>query len=1014
MKKIIFAIVGMLMLSGNTIARPVDASKARRIAEVYMGAKGMKNPSALQDITSQTPFTEFYLFASADGGFILVSADDCIIPVLGYSLQGRFETKEMPAHIMAWFERYENMIRRSRTLAAAEDLPPTAQWNDLTNGTPQTPLLTTSVAPMLTTTWDQAPYYNTLCPADANVHPYYQGHVVTGCVATATAQIMKFWNYPTTGYGSHSYVHPTYGTLSANFGTTTYDWANMPNALTSASSATQVNTIATLMYHIGVADEMNYTVQSSGASNYQSFGSIRASSQNSLVAYFKYSPDMAFLVRDNMGDSLFSAALRAELDLNRPILFSGFDESAGHSFVLDGYDNTGNFHINWGWGGSCDGYYQMGYLVPAQSGIGGNNGSYNLSDVALIGIRPNTSWGQGGTVTVATDGTPGCTVSGGGSYTFGDTITPRVQSVPSGYRFVQWSDGQPSPIRQFIGTGGNFSYTAQFSQLHGDTLGYCGNMSVGTFGSVYDDTWSIKLPASVLTSGHNLSAVQFYVAAAGNYTISVYNGSPSAATLAWQGTTAVTDEDCWHTFNLPSAVAIDGTSDLYISISCSNVPVAVTFGSGNPDGYLWGSNFYAYNGYTFMIRGIFSQNALPPNPVDQCVVSTFPYTETFEDGISTLNCWTILDADGDGFNWIYFSNGTESLGHSSLAALGSASWDSDQGALTPDNWLFSPGYALPASQPMYLKWYAKGQAETDYAENYTVYISTTGTNPAAFTTVLYSGTTTNQWQQQGVNLSAYAGDTVHIAFRHHNTTDMFYLLIDDVEISASAPQPTQYTLTVTSNNPAWGTVSGGGTYNSGATAILTATPSTGYRFVRWNDNNTQNPRTVTVTANATYTATFEAIPPTTYTITVLSNNDAWGTVSGGGTYNSGATATLTASPKNGYRFKQWNDGNTQNPRTVTVTGNKTYIATFESNVGIDETETATPTLYPNPATSVVSIQGIEGNAVVTVTDITGRQVAQFETSDSKHQFDVSQLARGSYFVRIATNGDTTIHKLIVK
>ncbi len=112
-------------------------------------------------------------------------------------------------------------------------------------------------------------------------------------------------------------------------------------------------------------------------------------------------------------------------------------------------------------------------------------------------------------------------------------------------------------------------------------------------------------------------------------------------------------------------------------------------------------------------------------------------------------------------------------------------------------------------------------------------------------------------------------------------------------------------------------------------ATFIATPNSGYRFVRWQDNNTQNPRTVT--GNANYTATFEAIPATQYTITVNSNNSAWGTVSGGGTYNSGATVTLTATPNSDYRFVRWQDNNTQNPRTVTVTGNANYTATFEAN-----------------------------------------------------------------------------------
>ncbi|MBQ3580505.1 MAG: T9SS type A sorting domain-containing protein [Bacteroidales bacterium] len=128
-----------------------------------------------------------------------------------------------------------------------------------------------------------------------------------------------------------------------------------------------------------------------------------------------------------------------------------------------------------------------------------------------------------------------------------------------------------------------------------------------------------------------------------------------------------------------------------------------------------------------------------------------------------------------------------------------------------------------------------------------------------------------------------------------------------------------------------GSVSGGGTYIEGSTATLTATANNGYRFSHWQDNNTSNPRTITVTGNATYVAYFEADAPTQYHITVNSANTMMGSVSGGGTYAAGSTATITAFPNNGYHFSFWNDYNTNNPRTITVAGNATYTAYFEAD-----------------------------------------------------------------------------------
>ena len=373
MKKVLLSLLAMLLMVGSVNANPVDAGKARRVAETWMTAMGMKNVSALQNITAQTPFTEFYVFAAAEGGFILVSADDCVMPVLGYSVSGTFVTKDMPAHVRDFFEGYEQEIRywkqreARRGALRMEHSGNADQWAMLAAGEMPPALLTTAVSPLLTTTWGQQPLYNDLCPYDT----LGASRTVTGCVATATSQIMKYHNHPSTGYGSHSYHASNdssdYGTLSANFGNTTYQWSTMPNALTSTSSAAQVNAVATLMYHVGVADEMGYNIGSrggSGANNYNLYGTLQRSSQSSLQAYFKYRPDMVVFGRSDYSDSEYCAMLRAEIDQQRPILYSGRDYAGGHSFVLHGYDNNGLFYVNWGWRGSDDGYYAIGALNP--------------------------------------------------------------------------------------------------------------------------------------------------------------------------------------------------------------------------------------------------------------------------------------------------------------------------------------------------------------------------------------------------------------------------------------------------------------------------------------------------------------------------------------------------------------------------------------------------------------------------------------------------------------------------
>ena len=346
MKKILL-LVACLLFAAFLQANPVNERLARTVGSAWLSAMGHPYASLLQRV--ETPFTEFYVFSAEGGGFVMVSADDCVRPILGYSATAPFPAGELPENVGGWLEDYSIAIRRvaerfaeidkqGATVGNRQTEAIAEQWRQLAGGVAPEPQLLTSVTPLVTTTWNQSPYYNALCPYDS----IYNAYVVTGCVATATAQIMKFWNHPTTGYGSHGYQaynnHIDYGWLSANFGTTTYQWSTMPTALTSVSSQTEIDAVATLMYHIGIADEMSYDVSAnggSGAYNYSNDGWPRATSQFSLMSYFKYRPDMAAVARDDYDDATYSAILRAELDQNRPILYSGRNTSGGHSFVCD-------------------------------------------------------------------------------------------------------------------------------------------------------------------------------------------------------------------------------------------------------------------------------------------------------------------------------------------------------------------------------------------------------------------------------------------------------------------------------------------------------------------------------------------------------------------------------------------------------------------------------------------------------------------------------------------------------
>lgn len=1018
MKKSVLALLFVLLAGITAKAAPVGIQQAQQQARAFLRAVGMQGEIVLTDITSTTPFTEFYVFTLGERGFILVSGESRGESILGYSLENRFEVKDMPAHILSWLQGYEEAIRRLR----AADQPRTSlegsrqplQPGQKGGGVAPQPVLT-AVAPLMTTTWNQSPRYNSLCPYDSDL----EERAVTGCVATATAQVMKYWNHPATGYGSHSYVHDDFGTLSASFDTT-YAWTAMPNALSAGSTTAQVGAVALLMYHVGVADEMSYSVASSGAHNYNYWGSLTASSQTSLMKYFKYRPDMVVCAREDYSDAEFAALLRAELDASRPILYSGSDPNGGHSFVVDGYNNSNQFHVNWGWGSYCDGYYTLGSFNPAAGGTGGNNGTYNDGNVALMNIRPNTNFGTGGTVSGTVSGTGG-TVSGTGTYSFGDTMSLWAEAA-EGYRFAGWTDHERFNPRTFIANGGNYNFTATFEPIAGDTLSYCGNgRHVSSYGASSGNTctWGIKLPATLLTAGHDMTAVQVYIPQAGSYTMTVYSGTSSRSTTEVNGTVTFAEADAnqWHTLTFTNPVTIDGTKSIWIAFQCSDAgwPAAFTYYSGRPEGSLWGSSLqtWSYQNYTFMIRGIFSASSAPVDTTDNCVVTTLPYTMGFESN-EDLGCWTLRDADGDGNNW----------GLAEAGALGtvaySLSWDN--GALTPDNWLYMPGIELPAGQNIAMTWVDGSIDSVYFQEHYGVFVATTANaEPSEYTQLWHTTLTTHNATTRTLDLSAYAGQTVYLAFRHYNSDDVHVLYIDNINVSVHVPTPP----TITMGGPSTLEVGQQGTFRASATGGATiawtlqgATPATASgatATASWASAGTYNVIATATNADGsasdTIQVTITAVP--TYTITVESNDNSMGTVLGGGTYNRGTQITLTAVPNEGYRFLRWHDGITEPERTLTVMANVTYSAYFGEQVGIDDVDAGAITLAPNPATTTVTFSGVAGKKVEVV-DMQGRTHAEFKSQTSTLEADIRQWPRGAYFVRITSPEGTAVKKLIVK
>ncbi|NQU04580.1 MAG: C10 family peptidase, partial [Calditrichaeota bacterium] len=350
----------------------------------------------------------FYVFnADNNNGFVIVAGDDNAMPILGYSTNGSFDNSNLPSNFKKWIEGYKNQLRYiiTNNVQATDEIK--NKWDRLNSGQSLTgnKKSTSAVNPLVTTTWGQSPYVNDLCPYDIEAGEANGYHCVSGCPATTMAQIMKYWNYPANGTGFHSYNHTNYGTLSANFASTTYDWGAMPNNVSSTNNA-----VATLMSHCGVAVEMQYGPTSSGSYVIIDGYPMEQTSEYAYKTYFGYDPStLQGLRRENYSDIDWKQLLKNDLDLGRPIQYAGFG-AGGHTFVCDGYDDNDYFHMNWGWGGYADGYFLIDALNPGSGGTGSGAGTYNNGQQAVLGIQPP---------------------NGGGSATFDISLYDNVVATPN-------------------------------------------------------------------------------------------------------------------------------------------------------------------------------------------------------------------------------------------------------------------------------------------------------------------------------------------------------------------------------------------------------------------------------------------------------------------------------------------------------------------------------------------------------------------------------------------------------
>lgn len=394
MKRIVPLMLLTLISVQTVYAKGISEDYALQVAQNFYSqttgkavAMSLAEECVITDSITKLNEIIYYVFnAPGNGGFVIISGDDRVKPVLGYNTTGQFSPGGAPAAVTSWLSKYSKQITWTKANVISAPSTVTAQWNNYYNNMPVNQSRSSAIGPFLTTTWDQDLYYNALCPYDPRSPAGFGGYVPTGCGATAMAQIMRYWSYPATGTGGNSYTC-AYGTLSAYFDSTTYNWANMPNSVTGANED-----VATLMYDCGVAVDMNYNASES--SSYLLIEDYPAAScQLAYTTYFGYDiSTVRGLKQVYYNETYWVNEIQSELSNGRPIQYGGSGPQGGHTWVLDGMDANGNFHMNWGWSGTDDGYYSIDAIDPDSSaGYIFNNGEEMIVGIQPSNIAPDTS-----------------------------------------------------------------------------------------------------------------------------------------------------------------------------------------------------------------------------------------------------------------------------------------------------------------------------------------------------------------------------------------------------------------------------------------------------------------------------------------------------------------------------------------------------------------------------------------------------------------------------------------------
>lgn len=953
-------IVALLVASNMLMAKPVKIDQARAVAAHFAQINctnfNIAADNGIKSLNEVSPFNEFYVFTGSNGkGFIIVAADDCVTPILGYSENGTFSFVDMPDQVREWLNGYEAQIRFCRI----NDIEPTEEiaqrWDNLSKGTQAKNGAKTGsnthVDPLLTTTWNQTAAYARHLPViDEYANTY------AGCVAVATAQIMKYYNWPPHGRGDVSGIAGGI-TYSAHLNDTIFDWDNMTNSISNWSDDINIHAIATLIYNAGLAVNTHYGTTGSSAETILIGRLGYHTAEEALRDNFYYSHTINSVDKQYYTDSQWVALLKNELNHARPIFYaaratSSSGNTLGHAFILDGYDEDDYFHVNWGWGGFENGYFLLSALNHYISSSG-ETVTYSLDHRATIGIQPAQSMQpEDGVTTVIgvssdpeagyVDVRPASSSSRTGRSTgtfnnYTDKFT--IQAVEyTGYRFKQWSDGGMLTTRSELANGGIQTFTAIYEPVEvtagtPDSIQYDNDSTLYWVGTKYEA--GIKIPYSSARKNKFIDRITIGARAKSGdrckYVVRVYRGSTlSNASCLYTSDSIEVQNRSWITFALDESEYVTASNNLFITVSSQSGYPAFTKNSSSS------ANSYYYK-----------------------TTSSGSWTSTNSNSYAyAIRCHLNVEKRVT-LDEITTSNIT--------ASSATISWDA------------------PTSATPYRYQVAWGEGD------YPGLMENTYVNSTSFTINNLQGNTHyNVFVKPCFESSRIKG------------------LWEGASFTTESNLTNPITIVAKANNETMGFVSGGGVYEYGSQVTLEAIPMPGYAFDYWDYSYDNDASTITITANsdAEYIAHFYRIgyPISTNITEGYGSIDAYceeyweedGIIY----YPYLSTLRLTAVPDEGYEFAGWSDGSTNNPKYVTVYEPWTYSASFVSDSKRDINITS--------GDGVIDVNMTQ-ESPISIYDMLGRCV--FTEPVSTNSVHVNINRPGVYLVKI---GNEKTQKVIVR